>query len=557
MLVTILPTAAVLLLWATPARAHADVEGTTPASGAVVQNAPDAVVLTFSEAVRAVPDKIRVTGPDGQRADLGRPAATDRQLRIPLRSGGGKGTYLVSYRVVSADDHPITGGFTYSLIEPSATPPTASDADAPPTPPSIAFGVAVARYVGYGGLVLLAGPMLVLCTLWPRRLPVGGRTGPATLARAGVWASALAAVAELALQFPYTLGADRSMLSAESLRAVIGSPFGVAHLVRLGVVVGAALVLRRIIAGRVGRPGIAVVVTLAVLGITGLATWPVAGHPIAGPIPALTVVADVAHLGAMAVWLGGLTVVLVSLSRRASPRELAVILPVWSDWAMLAVTVLVLAGVAQALVQVGTLDGLTGTAYGRLVLAKAGLLAVVLGVAQCSRMLVAGFTDRPDADPADAQDRTDTPRIARLQRTVLAEVAITAVVLAATAALVQTTPARTAQAGPPSRDAFNVTVTTNLFQLGIDIAPARTGVNTVHLYATDAGGRPIPVAEWSGTAALPDRGIEPIAVPLLALTSDHASGQLTFPVAGDWQLRFTVRIDETNRATATTTIQVR
>src|SRR5688572_29821375 len=98
----------VVLLAASLASAHAVLESTNPNRGEVLQEPPTEVVLTFSEPVRAVVDKIRVTGPDGKRADSGNATARDRELRIPLLSGEAKGSYLVSYRVISADSHPIS-----------------------------------------------------------------------------------------------------------------------------------------------------------------------------------------------------------------------------------------------------------------------------------------------------------------------------------------------------------------------------------------------------------------------------------------------------------------
>src|ERR1700716_1482894 len=106
----------------------------------------------------------------------------------------------------------------------------------------------------------------------------------------------------------------------------------------------------------------------------------------------------------MAVWVGGLVVLFGFLLRRANARELAAVLPVWSRWAMTAVSVLVVAGTAQALVSLGSIGGLFGTTYGRLLLLKIGVLALVLAVAWYSRRLTLGplltLGPRRDADTA-------------------------------------------------------------------------------------------------------------------------------------------------------------
>ena len=56
--------------------------------------------------------------------------------------------------------------------------------------------------------------------------------------------------------------------------------------------------------------------------------------------------------------------------------------------------------------------------------------------------------------------------------------------------------------------------------------------------------------------ALPAAGVEPIDVPLLKLTDNHATGQFTVPTAGEWELRFTLRISEIDQATVTVTVPI-
>jgi copper transport protein len=147
----------------------------------------------------------------------------------------------------------------------------------------------------------------------------------------------------------------------------------------------------------------------------------------------------------------------------------------------------------------------------------------------------------------------------RLRLGVMAEVAIAAIVLTISATLVQTTPASSAEAsanGPAQP--FSATLTSKLFRLEVDLEPARKGVNTFHLYAyKPSGSGTQTVVEWTGTAALPAQGIEPISIPMLAITTDHSSGQILLPSSGTWNLSFTVRIDDTNEDTVTTKVPVR
>ncbi|ATO17827.1 copper resistance protein CopC [Micromonospora sp. WMMA2032] len=526
-----------LLAPATPASAHAVLVSSSPAASAVVPEAPAQVVITFSEGVRKVPGKVRVIAPDGSRADRGEPTFQGAEVTIPVDPSGARGTYLVSYRVISADSHPVSGAFTYSVGAPSEPPTdTGSDNRANPVTET---AVKVAKYVGYVGLLLLVGPALVLAALWPRRL---SRRGPARLAWTGLGVLAAATVAELWIQVPYTNGGGLFDVTGAGLGDVLGSAYGTTHLVRLGLLAAAAFLLRPLFAGPVGRTD---GIILAVLGGAALFTWPLAGHAAASPAPAVSVVVDAVHLGGMAVWLGGLVMLAVFLLRRADERELDAILPIWSRWAALAVAALLLAGTVQGLIEVASPTALIDTTYGRLLLAKIVLFALVIGVAAYSRALV--------------RRRVAAGRPGSMRRAVVAELAITAVVLGLSATLVQTTPARTAAADVAGAPAgyFSTTLSSPIYSLQVELDPAETGNNSLHLYAYTTDNRPQPVQEWKVTAALPSAGIEPITVPLLPLSDNHATGEVNLPARGDWQLRFTVRTSDIDQATVTATVPIK
>ncbi|MFF0654202.1 copper resistance CopC/CopD family protein [Micromonospora tulbaghiae] len=533
----LLPLVALLLAPASPAAAHAVLVSSSPAASAVVPEAPAQVVITFSEGVRKVPGKVRVIAPDGSRADRGEPTFQGAEVTIPVDPSGGRGTYLVSYRVISADSHPVSGAFTYSVGAPSE-PPTDSGSDNRANPVT-ENAVKVAKFAGYVGLLLLVGPALVLAALWPRRL---SRRGPARLAWTGLGLLAVATVAEVWLQVPYVNGGGLFDVTGSGLSDVLGSAYGTTHLVRLGLLAAAAFLLRPLFAGPIGRTD---GIILAVLGGAALFTWPLAGHAAASPAPAVSVVVDAVHLGGMAVWLGGLVMLAVFLLRRADERELDAILPIWSRWAALAVAALLLAGTVQGLIEVAGLRALFDTTYGRLLLAKIVLFALVIGVAAYSRALV--------------RRRVAAGRPGAMRRAVVAELVITAVVLGVSATLVQTTPARTAAADVAGAEQgyFSTTLSSPIYSLEVQLDPAETGNNSMHLYAYTKDSRPQPVQEWKVTAALPSAGIEPITVPLLPLSDNHATGEVNLPARGDWQLRITVRTTDIDQATVTATVPIK
>jgi copper transport protein len=551
-----------VLLGAAPAWAHASLSRTDPPANAVLASAPDAITLTFTESVRPVNDRIRVIGPDRSRVDTGEPAADGGRIVIPIRKDAGRGTYLVTYRVISADSHPIGGSFTFAVGAPSADPPTADDAGAVTrVDPVVAITLGAARYLGYVGLVLLIGPMLFLARLWPARL---SRRVPARMVAIGLGVTAFSTVAEMLLQAPYTAGTSLFGAGGDALTTALAGSYGTTHTVRLGVLAAIAVLLRPFV--RPSGPSAVDLGVVSFFAVVGLGTWPLSGHAGVSPAPAVSLVADSAHLAAMGVWLGGLVMLVGVLLRRANARELGAILPVWSSWAMMAVIVLSLTGLAQAIIEVASVSGLLDTTYGRLVLVKVGLLAAVLVVAWFSRRLVQAPARRalvpagvgPGGPPGDEDEEIDDPPeppVRPLRRTILAELAITGVVLAVAAALVQTPPARSATAAAP--EPYSVTLSSDLYRLRFDLDPVRVGGNTMHLYAYDLSGQPQAVVEWRATAAPVDGGIEPLDIPMLPITADHAVAEPTFPSAGEWELKITLRLSDVDQATVTHRVTIK
>ncbi|HEY0001408.1 MAG TPA: copper resistance protein CopC [Actinoplanes sp.] len=521
-----------------PASAHAALVASDPANQTIVPDAPNRVTLTFSESVQLLSGKIQVLAPDSSRADQGDPTVSGNTLTIPLRSGGPRGTYLVSYRVLSADSHPVGGSLTFS-VGAASTPPTATIDDTKVDPVVRAL-IPVGKYLGYAGLVLLIGPVLVLALLWPQRL---SRRGPARLIWTGIALITGSTLLAVWLQVPYSIGTTLFDVRLGDLRDVLGSTFGAVMLVRLGVICAAALLLRPLLIGSGGESK-ADLALLGVLGVAALATWPLTGHPTASPVAGVSVVVDAIHLAAASVWLGGLIMLAGFLLRRATEVELGAILPIWSRWAATAVSALILAGVVQALIEVSSVSGLVNSTYGQLILVKVALAAGVLGLAFFSRRLV--------------RQRTAESAPGGLRRIVLAELAVTAVILGVTSALVQIPPPRTAEAAESGTVSTTVTktLTSSTMALQVDIFPAAVGNNSIHLYAYTPDNKPLTVVEWTATAALPAKGIEPIEIPLLRLTDFHAVGDIALPQAGEWTIKVTARTTDIDQSTLSTTVTI-
>jgi copper transport protein len=195
-LLLVLVALGALLAPASPASAHAALIGANPAPGSVVGTSPTEITVTFSEAVTPVEGKVVVLAPDGKKIS-GTPVVRGDVLHIPVRQADHPlGTYLVSYRVISADTHPVGGGLTFSVGAPSASPPKVTDAG---THRSVALATPVWHFLSYAGLTLTIGPALFLALLWPR---TRSRRGATALSRTGLGLIAVATLGALWTQAP-------------------------------------------------------------------------------------------------------------------------------------------------------------------------------------------------------------------------------------------------------------------------------------------------------------------------------------------------------------------
>ena len=126
LLAALLASLAVVLVWVSPASAHASLVSSNPKAGVVLQRAPAKVSFTFDEKL-GTPAVIVVTGPDGTRVDHG-PTHVAANVADVAVSVAQKGSYDAAYRVVSADGHPVAGQVTFSFQAKGGNPGSAAGA---------------------------------------------------------------------------------------------------------------------------------------------------------------------------------------------------------------------------------------------------------------------------------------------------------------------------------------------------------------------------------------------------------------------------------------------
>ncbi|MCC0097190.1 copper resistance protein CopC [Streptomyces flavotricini] len=438
---------ATLFTAAGPASAHAALTASDPKDGAVVATAPAQVTLSFSEQVAMGDDSIRVMDPQGKRVDTGelRDMCSGTTIRYgtALHSGLPDGTYTVAWQAVSADSHPVSGAFTFSIGAPSATSVALPTAQAGGGPVGIAYDIA--RYAAYGGFTVLVGGAAFILLCWRR----GAAQRPLQKLIVRAWVTLTAAtLVMLVLRTPYTgSGKFADALDLDGLKAVLETKPGASLVSRL-LLLGAAALFIAVLFGAYARGtaeaaeadkpkgkgkgkqkdrgadkasgpgsgadkdandllfGLGIGGTVVAGGIA--ATWALSEHASTGVQPGIAMPADILHLLAVAAWLGGLTALLVALHKVPDIEREAV--RRFSRVAFVSVLVLAVTGVYQSWRQVGSWSALTGTSYGQLLLVKVGLVAVLVGIAYVSRSWTARLTDAPAGKPAKIARQRDVSR---------------------------------------------------------------------------------------------------------------------------------------------------
>jgi copper transport protein len=312
--------------------------------------------------------------------------------------------------------------------------------------------------VSTGLLVLLGGAGFVAVArlptpAWRLTRRVEGRAW--WLLRVAWWATLLGTLAGLLLHGPFTARLPLSRaLDATLLAQTVGTRFGGVWAVRVLLLLLLVAVLRAWAQRDAAWTRTSAWVAVGVLAAALVVTPALSGHAAAGPDAAVGAVVGVVHFSAVAVWFGGLVLLGTCVLPRADVGLLQAV-PRFSSVAFTAMVVIVVTGILQGWRQLGSLQALGQTAYGRLLLTKVVVFLLLIAVAGRSRVLVrrrlmaravvdAATPDRPTRDAARPSLSDHTRSLWLLRRLVLAEVVIALVVLAVTALLGIATPPRAA-----------------------------------------------------------------------------------------------------------------
>jgi copper transport protein len=410
---------ALMAIAALPATAfaHAYLVRTSPTASGILVSPPPNVSLTFDEAVEPRFAIISVTNAQGRQeatAPPRRSPANPDTLVVPVRHGLPEGWYLIYWRAISVDGHPVQGAFTY------AVGPDPGPAPQFPVPRVSASAVTAplltARWVMFLSVMLTVG-LLAFRLLVAR--PAVRRASGTALRAVSIGAVISSGVGLIAI--PVYLDVA---IANDSLRSV----FDLGNLIPLyratafgrGYVDMWVCFALLCVAGwialwldRPDRPRRSVAELAATTGATlaaaGVLFIPgTLGHAGQASPRGLSVPFDAVHLLAGSLWLGGLIGLLVLWFTSEPDRRLAglsVIVPRFSALALASVLVLLGTGTGATIIHMPAVDALWKTSYGVAILAKIGLLVAACGLAAGNllrtRPRLVAAQRRPDlAEPA-------------------------------------------------------------------------------------------------------------------------------------------------------------
>jgi copper transport protein len=539
----------VALVLPAAASAHAYLIKTVPTASVILNAPPASVQLTYDEAVEPRFAIVSVTDVAAHQETTGpvtRSPSNPDTLVVPLRHVG-EGWYLVYWRAISVDGHPVQGAFTFA-VGPNAGP-------APQfTIPHIAGSATSTPLVIMKWLALLmvmaAIGLFVLRTLIAQ--PLVRRVEGTTL-RSLELAFGIAALLGL-IAIPAYLEEATAIDSLRSFWTLGGvvplwrvTAFGRGYVdIELCFALfcaAAAVAIWTDRPERLNRP------TAALLALSGALLAAAAtlllpgtvGHAGQTSPRGVAVLLDWLHLVSGSVWIGGLTGLLVLWRSLPVPERIAgllVCVPRFSNAAFVSVMVLLGTGVGASVLHLPVLSALWLTSYGKVILIKAGILLAAMALASVNLLRTKPGLSRSEASEASAR---------LLRRLVAGEAVLVAGAILAAAVLSSLAPpppafaeegSALARVGPGKVAAG---VTRNGYTLQVLVAPNRAaGPNSFGLRLS-RGGKPVSGANVTLTFAMLDMEM-PAQEYQLTETSPgvYRRKAPALVMVGHWALSFTI-----------------
>lgn len=511
---------------ANPVEAHAGLKSSEPAASSVLEKSPEEIVLKFAEQVEISFGSIRLFDANSKLIVLPVPnygsvddAVDAKTVRVSVPNLE-PGSYLVIWRVVSVDSHPVQGAFGFQIGS-RGTNLTDLGVEilANASAPGLVRGLmGIARWLSFLGVMVLVGAMLLATRII-------GQSRIKFVINSSWFVAVVGSVLVLVMQAPYALGSSLSdSVSITSVMQVLETRLGIWLIIRAVILLLFLLIIwkRNLHKKPIWR------MATTILSVVLFATFSISGHPGMRQFSALSIGTDIVHFLCVAVWMGGL-VTMVLLGRKwqsESPKVIA-----WFSFsATIAMPIMVVTGVAQAWRMMEGFQNLFSTTYGTVLSIKVILVVIAIAAGTKARQIF----------KSKKVDSEDLKKI-KFSKTIVVESVIGLVVLAVTAVLVSVPPLSVNTSAP-----FTSTLVQSNVIADITITPARVGNVEIHIVFSPPGGALEPINSMTARISLVNGEIPPIPIGIKPIGVNHFLANLQVPRSGDWLLELFVK-PATNR----------
>ena len=525
-----------------PARAHAILVSSIPADNATLTTPPSQVELFFSEAIDPNLSKISVMDTNGTRVDAGDAHLdpSDATHMIVSLTTLGDGVYTVAWTAVSATDGHQTSG-SYPFAVGNMVMGSMTGAQTTPASPFMG-GLVFTKALLYLSTATIIGALMFFRLVWKpslrkaninfNDLPDYERFSHKLI---------LGALVLLIIADMLSLFAQAGQVSGhvigwpwqpDFMTVLLNTRFGALAIARLGLAfILAGLLLPK--ATSWNR-----YLALAICPLL-LLTFSLESHAASEPLPALPIMFDMLHFGAISIWVGGLISFLGAmwsinqLAPNLRTNLTSILIPHFTIIAMSSVGVMALTGIYSAYLRLGPITSLIDTTYGRVLLLKLLVIAPMLALGAFHFLVTTPLLKR------SAKQSSENLKLVKLFRGLLTtEMILGLIVLTLASVLTTLPPARSGA----TASGYAKTTKMNDLKIYLNIAPGYAGMNTFTTKIT-SNGQPVTDAKNVSLEFSSKSGMMPDSKAALTNTGNGVyslkGGYLSMP--DQWDIKVVVQ----------------
>lgn len=533
---------AIMVGLSAPAWSHAVLLGSTPAAEASLDVSPTEIIFNFNENVG--PIFIKILDRTGQEVgDLGEWTVDGNDVITPINGELPNGTYIATYRVISADTHPVGGSVVFAVGEAVASMGDVSAGGGETS--GWVIPVAINRFIQYGAMLLAAGAALFATSM---SVPSQVETSLFRMGRLSAMVAAVTYV--LALGFggaEMMLGGPGAIFSISAWSQAMSSTLAPSAFVGIPGLLILAFAFSK---GPEGKS-----IPLLLLGsVIAVGSFLVTGHAATAPPVWLMAPVVAVHLFCAAFWIAALYP-LAKTTQVATVQESGAVMTQFSQRAIWTVAALYVSGAFISWNQVEGLANLLSTDYGLRLTAKVSVFFVLLGIAAMNKMVL-----------TPALEKADEAAAPKLRKAIKFEYAAMIFIIGAAVSLTLVTPPRATMEmgaggdmGGMGMGGFQTTIEKGKYTAAFSIDPGRTtGSNMVMIEFKDDAGNPVEMVDVNIVWSLPTAGLEGI----------EGRGEMVSPgmfhfmfdqliIPGDWEARIDAFVDDFDKQIFRATVPVK